>query len=273
MIQSANKQKIARQNLKKTKVKKSNKKQSNKKSIAGANLSQDGNTALSFKSVTSYVLGDLDISNGEVSSELGSFEISSNTSSINSEVNEDPIADKKEKSSKKRDPSATLNKKAKCTKKFQEDDELNRGYLANEAYQGFIAEKSPFSFKNPIFFSCPNSKFAMKRRINTNELQSKRQLFAGKKDAQQPVHDFQRSFQAQSSTMNAKLEYISNLQTRIKETPQISNIPQEESQPVRPLLFASQREFVQESEQEAILKRAQDRINQNLQEIKTLQIL
>ena len=273
VIQSANKQKIARQNLKKTKVKKSNKKQSNKKSIAGANLSQDGNTALSFKSVTSYVLGDLDISNGEVSSELGSFEISSNTSSINSEVNEDPIADKKEKSSKKRDPSATLNKKAKCTKKFQEDDELNRGYLANEAYQGFIAEKSPFSFKNPIFFSCPNSKFAMKRRINTNELQSKRQLFAGKKDAQQPVHDFQRSFQAQSSTMNAKLEYISNLQTRIKETPQISNIPQEESQPVRPLLFASQREFVQESEQEAILKRAQDRINQNLQEIKTLQIL
>lgn len=124
--------------------------------------------------MTSYVLGDLDISNGEGSSELGSFEISSNTSSINSEVNLDLVSDKKEKGSKKREPCSALNKKAKCTKKFQEDDEPSRGYLANEAYQGFIAEKSPFSFKNPIFFSCPNSKFAMKKKINTIELQSRR---------------------------------------------------------------------------------------------------
>lgn len=113
----------------------------------------------------------------------------------------------------------------------------------------------------------------MKRRINTNELQSKRQLFAGKGDAKQPIHDFQVNLQAQSSTMSAKPEHISNLQTRISEMPQISNISQEESQPVGPLFYASQREFVQESEQEAILIHAQDRINQNLQEIKTLQIL
>lgn len=64
---------------------------------------------------------------------------------------------------------------------------MNNGYLANEAYQGFIAEKSPFSFKNPIFFSCPNSKFAMKRCINTHELQSKRQLFGDKCEAQKPI--------------------------------------------------------------------------------------
>lgn len=97
--------------------------QSGKKSQAGANLSQDGNRALSFKSVTSYVLGDLDISNGEGSSELGSFEISSNTSSIHSEANEDLLSDKKERSSKRRDSNPALdlsnkNKKAKCTKKF-----------------------------------------------------------------------------------------------------------------------------------------------------------
>lgn len=63
-------------------------------------------------------------------------------------------------------------------KRFQEDEELNNGYLANEAYQGFIAEKSPLSFKNPIFFSCPNSKFALKRKFNLADMQSKRQLFA-----------------------------------------------------------------------------------------------
>ena len=78
---------------------------------------------MSFKSVTSYVLGDLDISNGEGSSELGSFEISSNTSSIHSEVNQDlVVSDKKEKGSKKREPCSALNKKAKCTKRFQEDE-------------------------------------------------------------------------------------------------------------------------------------------------------
>ena len=42
------------------------------------NLSEDGNTANSFKSVKSYILGDLDISSEE--NDLESFEISSNSS-------------------------------------------------------------------------------------------------------------------------------------------------------------------------------------------------
>ena len=52
-----------------------------------SDLSQDGNKAHSFKSVTSYVLGDLDLSrdekqssNSDTQEELGSFEISSNSS-------------------------------------------------------------------------------------------------------------------------------------------------------------------------------------------------
>lgn len=57
------------------------------KSINGCkNYSQDGNAALSFKSMTSYILGDLDISEDDDSlkqsnSESNSFEISSNSSS------------------------------------------------------------------------------------------------------------------------------------------------------------------------------------------------
>ena len=70
---------------------------------------------------------------------------------------------------------------------------MNCGYLANEAYQGFIADKSPLSFKNPIFFSCPNSKFAFRRNINTTEMQSKRQLFGQSKvkpsPLASPMHD------------------------------------------------------------------------------------
>jgi len=123
VIQSANKPKVVQRSLKKSQNKKGNNVQSGKKSQVAANLSQDGNRALSFKSVTSYVLGDLDISNGEGSSELGSFEISSNTSSIHSEANEDLLSDKKDRSSKKRDSNPALdlsnkNKNAKCTKKF-----------------------------------------------------------------------------------------------------------------------------------------------------------
>lgn len=58
-----------------------------KKARKSSDLSQDGNKAHSFKSVTSYVLGDLDLSRDEKfgsetqeEEELGSFEISSNSS-------------------------------------------------------------------------------------------------------------------------------------------------------------------------------------------------
>lgn len=45
----------------------------------GQNYSQNGNEAASFKSVTSYMLGDLDMSHGE-SDLSNSFDISSNSS-------------------------------------------------------------------------------------------------------------------------------------------------------------------------------------------------
>lgn len=104
-------------------------------------------------------------------------------------------------------------------------------------------------------------------------MQSRRQLFADKTELQQPVHDFQKNAQPQGALTNSKQEFINSLQTRICEIPQINNIPQEESRPLGPLFYSARHEFVQESQQEAILQRAQDRINQNLQEIKTLQIL
>ena len=63
-------------------------------------------------------------------------------------------------------------------KRFQEDEELNNGYLANEAYQGFIAEKSPLSFKYLIFFSYINRKISYKRKFILADMQSKSQLFA-----------------------------------------------------------------------------------------------
>ena len=133
---------------------------------AVGNLSQAGNKALSFKSVTSYVLGDLDISKGEASSDLASFEISSNSSSINSDDHEDlefvKTKDKGQKNIAKR-----ASKKAR---KDEVDDELGKGYLANEAFKGFLADKSPISFKNPIFFSCPNSKFTFQRKFNPQEM-------------------------------------------------------------------------------------------------------
>ena len=75
----------------------------------------------------SYILGDLDIEEDLDDS----FEISSNS-------------------------SASKGKQI-LIKKFIEDED--EGYLGNEAFQGFIAKQSPFSFKNPIFFSCPNTKF------------------------------------------------------------------------------------------------------------------
>ena len=58
-------------------------------------FSQDGNQALSLKSMTSYILGDLDISgddekDNDENSDFASFEISSNSSarSAHSERNQ-----------------------------------------------------------------------------------------------------------------------------------------------------------------------------------------
>lgn len=78
--------------------------------------------------MTSYVLGDLDISKGEGSSELGSFEISSNTSSIHSSAhssrgNLDGVSgtDKTSSNVSKRNNSQRHNR-AQFPKKFQEDE-------------------------------------------------------------------------------------------------------------------------------------------------------
>jgi hypothetical protein len=50
--------------------------------------------------------------------------------------------------------------------------------INNECFQGFIASKSPFSFKNPIFYSCPNNKNNFKKQIvNNEEMKSKKILF------------------------------------------------------------------------------------------------
>lgn len=121
--------------------------------------------------MTSYILGDLDISgddqkDNDENSDFNSFEISSNSSvrSAASQLNES--------SSKKLEPLHNFNK-------FQADPAHHEdgGYLRNEAFQGFISKQSPFSFKNPIFYSCPNNKMNVARSLKTNEMQSKRELF------------------------------------------------------------------------------------------------
>lgn len=114
--------------------------------------SQKGNSAHSFKSMKSYILGDLDISASE---ESNSFEISSN-SSVSSPLQKQSLL-------------------SSSVKKFQEDDYTPSNYLINDA---FISKQSPFSFKNPIFFTCPNNKQGIK--INTTQLNCKKQLFAEK---------------------------------------------------------------------------------------------
>ena len=71
----------------KSKKKTTAKKKKVKRSIIGSangnkNLSQAGNAAQSFKSMKSYILGDLDISGDDEQekSDFSSFEISSNSS-------------------------------------------------------------------------------------------------------------------------------------------------------------------------------------------------
>jgi len=55
-----------------------------------------------------------------------------------------------------------------------------RKYILDESkdFNAFIAEKSPFSFKNPIFFSCPNNKQPL--FITKNNDNVKRELFPKK---------------------------------------------------------------------------------------------
>ena len=114
------------------------------------NLSEDGNAGHSFKSVKSYILGDLDISSEEC--DLESFEISSNSS----QAKQTPQSN----STNKRNNSQP------SIKKFHEDEDQDY-YLRDEAFKGFIAKQSPFSFKNPIFFSCPNNKQNMLKKIDS----------------------------------------------------------------------------------------------------------
>lgn len=90
--------------------------------------------------MTSYILGDLDISeNEEEASEFGSLELSSNSGTEGS----------------------------------------YRGPANHEeAFGGFISKQSPFSFKNPIFFSCPNQKIGMARKIPEAQVGNcRKQLF------------------------------------------------------------------------------------------------
>jgi hypothetical protein len=35
-------------------------------------------------------------------------------------------------------------------------------FIKDEVFNGFVSEKSPITFKNPIFFSCPTNKNAFK---------------------------------------------------------------------------------------------------------------
>jgi hypothetical protein len=114
------------------------------------NLSEDGNAGHSFKSVKSYILGDLDISSEEC--DLESFEISSNSSQA-------------AKCTPQSNSTNKRNNSQPSIKKFQEDEEQDC-YLRDEAFKGFIAKQSPFSFKNPIFFSCPNNKQSMIKKID-----------------------------------------------------------------------------------------------------------
>lgn len=102
-------------------------------------LSSRTNKPNSFKSVTSYVLGDLDIEKAENSDGSESFEISSNTSAVKSEEDQNEKDAVCSFLSSKHDASA-------------QKPEINE---ANLLYKSFLSDRSPFSFKNPIFFSCP----------------------------------------------------------------------------------------------------------------------
>ena len=144
---------------------KQSKQKKDKKATCDLKLSQDGNKAHSFKSVTSYVLGDLDITKDDDedvsdeadAEELGSFDISSNTSAIHSEKQSSspqpkdgtPIQGEfldgtaqsyqsgRNNSSSKQGPKNT-------GKRFSEDKNHHHAqpssFLNETAYRGFIAE-------------------------------------------------------------------------------------------------------------------------------------
>lgn len=66
--------------------------------------------------------------------------------------------------------------------------------MQEKILQGFIADKSPFSFKHPIFFSCPSSKQAMTAKggmlgSSKQMLKHKRQLFTGMKQVAPQVEE------------------------------------------------------------------------------------
>ena len=151
-----------------------------KSSVKKQNFSQDGDTAKSFKSMTSYILGDLDISeNEEEASEFGSLELSSNSGTEGS-----------------------------C-----------RGPQNNEeTFGGFISKQSPFSFKNPIFFTCPNQKVGMARKINAAQVGNcRKQLFTKQiqklhiKEVKTPV--------VERKPLKIQTEQMHRLQQDIVESP------------------------------------------------------
>lgn len=66
--------------------------------------------------------------------------------------------------------------------------------MQEKILQGFIAHKSPFSFKNPIFFSCPSNKQAITAKggllgSTKQAIKHKRQLFTGVKQAPPEVEE------------------------------------------------------------------------------------
>lgn len=135
-----------------------------KKNIAKKHekLSSGTNKANSFKSVTSYVLGDLDIEKDD-NNGSESFEISSNTSAVKSEEGQ--------------------NEKDAVSFLSSRNDTSAKKPVINDAtllYRSFAADKSPFSFKNPIFFSCPQGKQQRQDMLNSAK-PSKKVLFTNKK--------------------------------------------------------------------------------------------
>ena len=109
-------------------------------------------------------MGDLDISGEDKEDEesefASSFEISSNSSN---KVSSSSLA--------KSNSVSARNANKKKFKEDRESQEGKEGYLRDDQFQGFISKQSPFSFKNPIFFSCPNNKQGVPRNvINTQDL-------------------------------------------------------------------------------------------------------
>jgi len=109
-------------------------------------LSHCANAAYSFKSVCSYVLGDLEISSqsGDNSLSCASFEKKEELLGNSFEISSN--------SSKGFDLSPDKSKAV-----IEQVDNYN-AMQDIQKFGGFIAQQSPLSFKNPIFFSCPSNK-------------------------------------------------------------------------------------------------------------------